>query len=501
VFAAGQSGIILNYNGSSFSSMDRDTASELRSVWGSSYTDVFIAGSSGTLLRYSPPVIYTVLPNEGFQGATLNITINGTNLNGASAVQFGAGISVNSFTVVSSSRIDVSITITPGAATGARNVTVTTAGGSFTFSAGFTVKQALPVITSVEPNQGRQGETLNVTLTGANLNGASALQFGAGITVNSFAVINSTRIDANITVTSGAAAGARAVSVTTPSGSFTLEGGFTVKQALPEISSIEPDQGRQGETLSVDVYGASFSDASALQFGAGITVDSFNVISSTHIEAVISISSGAATGSRNVTVTTPGGSFTLEGGFTVKQALPVITSVEPNQGKQGETLNITITGAYFNGASALQFGAGISVNSFNILSSNQITANITIAPEASAGTRNVTVATPGGSSTLANGFTVKHAQPVITSISPANGNRGTTLVITLNGSNLEGATAVVFGEGIVVSGFNNISHSQLSVSILISSDAATGLRDITVTTRAAVTLFPAAFSKAGATVD
>jgi hypothetical protein len=155
--------------------MDRNTASNLRSVWGSSYSNVFIAGYSGTILRYSPPVIYTILPNEGYQGETLNITVTGNNFSGASALNFGTGISVNSFTVVSSNRIDADITITPGAATGARNVSVTTAGGSFIYTDGFTVKLALPVITSVEPNQGRQGETLSVTINGTNLSGASAL--------------------------------------------------------------------------------------------------------------------------------------------------------------------------------------------------------------------------------------------------------------------------------------------------------------------------------------
>ena len=493
VYAAGQSGVILNYDGLSFSSMDRDTASELHSLWGSSYADVFIAGFSGTVLRYSPPVIYTIAPDEGAQGTTLNVTINGTNLRGTSAVQFGAGISVNSFTVINANRIDASITITPGAATGERNVTVITAGGSYTKVDGFTVKQALPLITSVEPNQGRQGEALNVTINGANLSGVTALQFGAGIIVNNFHILSASQVTASISISADAVIGTRNVSVTTPGGGFTLEGGFTVKQALPLITSVEPNQGRQGETLSVDVYGINFNNASVLQFGDGIALDSFNIISSTHIEAVISLSTEAATGNRDITITTPGGSYTLVNGFTVKQALPLITSVEPNQGRQGETLNITITGAYLGGASALQFGASISVNSFNILSSSQITANITIAPEASAGTRDIAVATPGGSYILANGFTVKHAQPVITSVSPASGNRGTMQLVTINGSNLEGATAVVFGDGIVVSGFNNISHTQLSVDILISSDASTGLRDITVTTPGGSFTFPGSF--------
>jgi hypothetical protein len=482
VFTAGQSGVILNYDGTVFSSMDRDTSSDLRSIWGASYADVFITGDLGTVLRYSPPVIYTIVPDEGYQGATLNVTITGANFSGASSVQFGAGISVNNFTVVSSNRIDAVISITPGAATGDRDVSVTTPGGSFTYADGFTVNQALPLITSIAPNHGRQGETLNVTLTGTNFNGASALNFGAGISVNSFNVLSSNQISAGISISAEALTGPRDVSVSTPAGSFTFSGGFTLKQPLPVITSVEPNQERQGETLSVIINGSDFTGATALQFGAGISVNSFTVLSSSRISANLSISPDAVTGVRNITVITPGGSYTLTNGFTVRQALPLITSVEPNQGRQGETLNLTITGANFTGAAAIHFGAGISVNSFNVLSSNQISANITIAPDAFAGLRDVSVTTPGGSYAFLNGFTVRQATPVITSISPAVGNRGSTAAVTINGSNLAGATAVNFGEGIEVTGFSSISPMQLSVNLIINADAATGLRDVSVTT-------------------
>ena len=324
--------------------MDRDTSSELRSLWGSSSTNVFTVGSFGTILKYAPPVIYTILPNEGYQGETLSVAITGANFSGVTAVQFGAGISVNSFSVTGSNRVDVELTITSGAETGARNVTVTTTGGSFTYVDGFTVKLALPVITSLEPNEGRQGETLNVTITGSNLSGATALSFGDGVSVNSFTVLGANQIAANISVTPDAETGVRDISVSTPAGSFTYSDGFTVKQDLPLITSVEPSEERQGETLNVTITGANLSNASAVQFGAGISVNSFTVIAADQITADITISSSATTGVRTYGYYT-GGSYTLPNAFTVKQALPVITYIEPNQGRQGETLNITITGA------------------------------------------------------------------------------------------------------------------------------------------------------------
>ncbi|MCX6009282.1 MAG: VCBS repeat-containing protein [Chloroflexi bacterium] len=90
-----------------------------------------------------------------------------------------------------------------------------------------------PTVTGVNPTSGVQGQTLAVTVTGTNFTGATAVSFGAGITVNSFTVNSATQITANITIDAGAAPGARDVSVTTPGGTGTLTGGFTVTAAPP----------------------------------------------------------------------------------------------------------------------------------------------------------------------------------------------------------------------------------------------------------------------------
>jgi len=87
--------------------------------------------------------------------------------------------------------------------------------------------------------------------------------------------------------------------------------------------------------------------------------------------------------------------------------LPTITSIIPDHGKQGETLGVIITGTNFSGATEASFGAGITVNSFNVDSSTQITANITIDADATLDGRNVSVTTPGGTGMLADGFTVE----------------------------------------------------------------------------------------------
>ena len=88
-----------------------------------------------------------------------------------------------------------------------------------------------------------------------------------------------------------------------------------------------------------------------------------------------------------------------------------VTSVTPNSANQGQTLDVTIAGANFTGATAISFGDGITGNRFNISNDTQITANITIAADAAPGTRDVSVTTPAGTGTLTDGFTVTPKPP------------------------------------------------------------------------------------------
>jgi hypothetical protein len=482
IFVVGESGTIAYYNGSTWSSMSRNTLYELHAVWGSSADDVFAAGWSGTILRYFPPVIDSISRDQGDQGATLSITITGTNFTGASEVQFGKGIAVNSFTVLRSTRITANIQIVAGAAEGARDVSVTTPGGRFTLPESFTVKQALPTITSISPDQDKQGATLSVTITGTNLAGASDVRLGTGIAVDSFGVINPEKITADITIVSGTATGPRNITVTTPGGSYTLPDGFTVTQALPTITSVSPDQDKQGATLNVTITGTNLTGANEVRFSTGISVNSFSVISTNQIAANITIIADAATGSKNVSVATPGGTFTLPDGFRVKQASPTITSINPVQGNQATSLTVTLDGTNLAGTGGAVFGSGINVNSLTVLSSNQVAVEIKIAAGAEIGTRDISVTTPGGSFSLPNSFTVKQALPVIASLSPDYGSQGATLGVTITGRNFSGASDLRFGTGIALNSFTVLDSNKIAADITIVAGAAIGAMDVSVVT-------------------
>ena len=84
--------------------------------------------------------IDAVSPDQGIQRQTLSgVIITGTYLTEATSVSFGSGIMVNTFTVDNSTQITANITISSNATPGARDVSVTTPGGTATKSAGFIV--------------------------------------------------------------------------------------------------------------------------------------------------------------------------------------------------------------------------------------------------------------------------------------------------------------------------------------------------------------------------
>ncbi|MFC1893531.1 right-handed parallel beta-helix repeat-containing protein, partial [Chloroflexota bacterium] len=96
---------------------------------------------------------------------------------------------------------------------------------------------------------------------------------------------------------------------------------YTAPALTPSITSVNPNSGHRGLTQDVAITGTNFTGATTVSFGSGITVNSFTVDSDTQITANITIAgilTGNTTlGTRDVSVTTDGGTGTQTAGFTV----------------------------------------------------------------------------------------------------------------------------------------------------------------------------------------
>ncbi len=97
-----------------------------------------------------------------------------------------------------------------------------------------------PLVYTVVPSSAHQGDTLDVLITGVNFVGVTSISFGAGVSINGFAVINDLNINANITVAADASLGTRDVSATSPEGTGTKTAGFMVLQKLQIQSAQVP---------------------------------------------------------------------------------------------------------------------------------------------------------------------------------------------------------------------------------------------------------------------
>ena len=359
-------------------------------------------------LPAAAPTLTSLSPNQGSLGTTVAVTMTGTNfVVGATTVTVSSGgVTAANVVVSSATSLTVNIVIDVAATPGAHTVTVTTPGGTsapqtFTVSAA-----AAPTLTSVTPNQGLQGATVAVTLTGTNfVAGATVAVSGTGVTVNTIVVVNSTSLTANFVLEPAATVGARAVTVTTPGGT---SGGqtFMVSAAAPPpptLTSVSPNLGTKGTTaitVPVTLTGTNFvAGAMVAVSGTGVTVNTIVVVNSTSLTANFVIDPAAATGARTVTVTTSGGT---SGGqtFTINlPAAPTLTSVSPNEGLRGTTVAVTLTGTNFvAGATVAVSGTGVTVNTIVVGSSTSLTANFVLDGLAADDLRAVTVTTAGGTS-------------------------------------------------------------------------------------------------------
>jgi hypothetical protein len=234
------------------------------------YAVVTTGGGTSSALVFTvnvpPPTLASIAPALGVQGASVPVTINGTNLTGA-ALNLPAGVTTSAAPVVTATQITATLVVAATAATGPQNITVTTVGGTSS-AVVFTVNPPPPTLASLTPASGVQGTSVPVTITGTNLTGA-ALNLPAGVTASAAPVVTATQITATLAIAATAAAGPQNITVTTAGGTSAAVV-FTVNQPMPTLSSIAPASGVQGASVPVTIAGANLT-GTVLNLPAGIT--------------------------------------------------------------------------------------------------------------------------------------------------------------------------------------------------------------------------------------
>lgn len=218
----------------------------------------------------------------------------------------------------------------------------------------------------------------------------------------------------------------------------------------PTITGLSPATGPITGGETVIITGTNLSGATAVDFGS-VAATSFSVISNTEIEAV---DPAQAAGTVNVTVTTSAGTTATSSAdqFTYVGSGPAITGLLPATDlvTGGET--VVITGTNLTGATVVDFGS-VAATSFSVISSTEIEA---VDPAQAAGTVNVTVTTPEGTTATssADQFTYFSSGPAIThriSLSASTVKSGSSITVTLQAENSNGSAITTGGLSVVFS--------------------------------------------------
>ena len=163
-----------------------------------------------------------------------------------------------------------------------------------------------PGVALVSPTSGPPGGGTQVTITGHDFTGATAVSFG-GTPAASFTVT----ADTSITATAPAGAGSVDVTVTTPGGqSPTSSADKFTYSTRPVVASVSPASGPRTGGAEVTIAGNWFAGATQVSFGSQ-AARSFTVNSDTRITAV---APAGSVGTVDVTVTTASGQSATSAG-------------------------------------------------------------------------------------------------------------------------------------------------------------------------------------------
>ena len=302
----------------------------------------------------------------------------------------------------------------------------TTAADEFTYGG--------PSVSGVFPTAGPLQGGEAVTIAGSGFVSGSTVSFGGvaspAVTVNSDTLITA--------VAPAAAAGTVDILVTTPVATSTASAAdqFTSEDA-PTVSAVSPNGGPHAGGTVVTITGTGFVPGASVDFGS-TAASSVTVISPTTISAT---SPGLYANAVVVSVTTPGGTSAPSVAGLFAYGAPSIQSVEPDAGDVAGGTFVAITGSGFAPGATVDFGAN-AASDVTVLSGNRLTA---VAPPGTAGSTDVSVTTPAGTSAAGTTDLFAYGAPTLTGLTPSAGPSAGGTVTTIVGTGFVPDATVSFG--------------------------------------------------------
>jgi hypothetical protein len=385
-------------------------------------------------------------PIEGTELGGTPVTITGSGLLGATAVQFD-GVDAGAFTIVDDTTITAT---TPAHAPGPSQVVVLDPAGN-SAPLGFTFLAIASAITGIDPPEGPETGGTPVTITGSGFTGATAVEFD-GVAGTTFAVVD----DTTITVTTPAhAPGLAQVVVVDDPGGESAPFGFTFLAEASVADALDPVEGTELGDTPVTITGSGFLGATAVEFD-GIPGTAFTVVDDTTITVT---SPAHDPGLVGVVVVDAAGGDSAPLDYTYLADASVIEALDPIEGPEIGGTPVTITGSGFTGATAVGFD-GLEGTDFEVVDDTTITV---VTPAHDPGPVEVQVIDEAGGDSAPAEFTYLAEAALATALDPIEGTELGGTPVTITGSGFTGATAVEFDE-VAGTAFTVVDDTTITVT-------------------------------------
>ena len=416
--------------------------------------DGTLTSNSVTFTILPPPAITSLSPNSANAGGSgFTLTVNGTNFDNGAVVQWNGG--ALGTTIVGSTQLSATVGSSLIATAGTATVTVIDNGVPSSNSATFTIS---PVITSLSPNLAvAGGPVFTLTVNGSGFDSNAVVEWNS-TPLSPTPPVSATQLTVQVPASLISAPGTVAVTVV-DNGVTSSPATFTVAPA-PVISSLSPSSATAGgQAFSMTVNGTGFVSGAVVQWinGSGTTSLSTSVVNATTLTTQVTAALIATAGTATVNV--------IEGGVTSNNLtftispVPTIASLSPNTATAGAAaFAMTVTGTGFASGAVVQWinGSGTTSLSTSVVNATTLTAQVTAALIATAGTAAVNVLQGGVTSNNLT-FTISPA-PTIASLSPNTATAGAAAFMMT-------ATGTGFASGAVVQWINTSGTTSLSTTV------------------------------------
>ena len=346
-------------------------------------------------------------------------------------------------------------------------------------------------LSSLSPNSATAaGPAFSLTVNGSGfLGGSSVLWNGSPLATN---YASATQLTASVPANLLTAQGTSNITVENPGGVISNGLTFTINSSALSLSGLSPNSATAGgPSFTLTANGSGFlSDSNVVWNGTPLTT---SYVNGNQLLASVPAYLIASQGIANVAVQNRGGATSNALTFSINAAAPPVTITTPPTLPSGatyvyysQTLNATGGTPPYQWQISSGNPCGLSLGS-----STGILSGFPSVAGTCAFTVSVYDSKANGVPATRTFSIVIYATPAptLTSISPSSGAQGTTVGVTLTGTNFIVPTSGLFGStvsssnpGIAVSNVTVVNSTTITATLTIAANAALGTSGVTVNT-------------------